>query len=196
MMKTPQRYTVSYRRKRAGLTNYKKRRLLLSGRLPRLVIRKSLHYIWLQVVGYGENGDTILAQSHSRELKALGWNFKANNLPAAYLTGLLLSRRCKESKVSELVLDLGLYSVVKGSRLFGALKGVLDGGVKVPSSPQILPDMKRIRGEHIVAYAQKAQKEGAQFAGYRASGVLPSSLPSTFDAVLQKISTQTPRGKA
>ena len=43
--------TIYYRRKRSGLTNYKKRLSLLLSKKPRLVIRKSLNNMVAQVVG-------------------------------------------------------------------------------------------------------------------------------------------------
>jgi large subunit ribosomal protein L18 len=37
----------------------------------------------------------------------------------------------------------------KGSRIYAALKGVLDSGIKVPYSEEILPSEDRIKGRHI-----------------------------------------------
>jgi len=48
---------------------------------------------------------------------------------------------------------------VKGSRVFAALKGAVDAGLKVPHSESILPDESRIKGEHIAAYAKSLDEE-------------------------------------
>jgi hypothetical protein len=48
-------------------------------------------------------------------------------------------------------LDIGLNPPIKGSRIYAALKGVVDSGLDIPHSPDILPDDSRISGEHIVA---------------------------------------------
>ena len=42
-------YTVLYRRKREGKTDYKKRMKLLLGKKPRIVLRKSLKHFSLQI---------------------------------------------------------------------------------------------------------------------------------------------------
>jgi large subunit ribosomal protein L18 len=65
------------------------------------------------------------------------------------LTGLLAGKRARDKKVKEVVLDLGLQTSTKGSRIYAALKGVLDAGIKVPHSEKILPDEDRIKGVHI-----------------------------------------------
>ena len=188
-MKTPQRYTVPFRRKRQGLTNYRKRRLMLLSRLPRLVIRKSLAHIWLQVVTYHENGDSIVASSHSKELKTMGWPFKANNLPASYLVGMLLAKHCQKKNVKTLVLDLGLQSSVGGSRLFAALKGVIDGGVHVSCSPEVLPSQERILGKHIAEYVKNVPSKSLQFNSYRKSGAPIATIGAVFEQMKSKITS-------
>jgi large subunit ribosomal protein L18 len=81
-------------------------------------------------------------------LKKIGWT-KTGNVPAAYLTGLLAGKKAKEKNVTEAVLDLGLQTSTKGSRIYAALKGVLDAGINVPHSKDILPSEDRIIGKHI-----------------------------------------------
>jgi large subunit ribosomal protein L18 len=81
-------------------------------------------------------------------LKKLGW-VRTGNVPASYLTGLLAGKKAKNKKVEEAILDMGLQISTKGSRIYAALKGVLDSGIKVPCSEEILPSEDRIRGKHI-----------------------------------------------
>ena len=91
--------TMHYKRKRKGLTNYKKRLTLLKSRKPRLVIRKSNKNIILQLIDYKPDGDIILLSTHSRELKKYGWKPQLNNLPSAYLTGLLCGNKLKKKNI-------------------------------------------------------------------------------------------------
>ncbi|MEM7816816.1 MAG: 50S ribosomal protein L18, partial [Candidatus Aenigmatarchaeota archaeon] len=112
------------------------------------VIRKSLDNISVQFIRYNPNGDQTIASAFSTELKKFGWT-KTGNIPAAYLTGLLAGKKAKEKNITEAVLDLGLQASTKGSRIYAALKGVLDAGLSIPHSKEILPSDERIRGEHI-----------------------------------------------
>jgi large subunit ribosomal protein L18 len=139
---------VPFKRKRDGKTDYKKRLKLLSSKKPRLVIRKSLKNLSVQIIEYDPKGDKINVSAHSRELIKRGWKGYRRNLPAAYLVGLLCGTRAKKNGIKEAVLDLGLYPSVKGSILYAALKGVLDAGVKVPHSEEILPPEERLVGAH------------------------------------------------
>lgn len=181
-------YTVGFRRKRSGKTNYKTRLKLLSGGTPRIVIRKSLKNITAQVVEYNPSGDKVLFTAHSHELTKLGWKGALNNTPAAYLTGLLLASKVKEGNF---VLDIGLNVSAKGSILYACLKGIVDGGLSVPCSDTIFPDDSRIRGEHIAEFAKsiKDNKElyEKQFSKYIKNGLDPEKLPEHFDAVKSKV---------
>ena len=141
-------YIVPHRRRREGKTNYKFRlRLLKSGKL-RFCIRKSLNNIVCQIVQYKPAGDVTLASSDSKELKKFGWGFHGGNIPSAYLAGYLCGLRAKKNKIEKCVLDTGLYPSIKGSRIYAALKGAVDSGVKIPHSEKILPPEDRIKGKH------------------------------------------------
>ena len=89
-----------------------------------------------------------MVAASSKELKKLGWNFACDNLPAAYLTGLLIAKKAK-GKVKEAILDTGLYRSIKGNRIYAVVKGAIDGGLKVPVDEQMFPNEDRIRGKHI-----------------------------------------------
>jgi len=142
------KYLMQLKRRRKNKTNYKKRLALLKSEGTRLVIRKSLSNIFVQFVNFDPKGDKTVACAFSTELRKLGWN-KTGNIPAAYLTGLLAGKKAKEKKVDNAILDLGLQTSTKGSRLYAALKGVIDSGINVPHSEDILPSEDRILGKHI-----------------------------------------------
>jgi large subunit ribosomal protein L18 len=185
-------YTVSYRRKRQGITDYKKRMKLLLGSKPRLVVRKSLKHITMQLIEFQPNGDKVLLTASSKELAKHGWKGSTSNLSAAYLTGYLLAKKAK--KESECVLDIGQYTSVKGCKLYAAAQGALDGGLKVPFSKEIAPEMKRIKGEHVASYAKQLktnnEKYQKQFSQYIKSGLDPETLPAHFDQTKKSLGGQ------
>lgn len=141
--------TIAFRRKREKKTNYLVRRKLLMSNKPRLVVRKSLKNIWMQIVEYSPDGDKILVSAHSRELIKMGWKGSRKNLPACYLTGLLIAKKAKIKNINNIILDLGLYKVIHGSKLFAALKGVKDGNITIPVNEKVFPKEERITGKHI-----------------------------------------------
>ena len=149
-----------FRRKREGKTNYKKRLNLLLSKKPRLVIRKSLKNIIVQIIEYAPNGDKVIVGANSKELeKKFQWKSGRSNMPAAYLTGYLLGKKATKKDIKEAVLDLGLNESTKGGKFYAVLKGVLDAGIIIPHSEEILPDEKRLNGSHISEEATKSFEE-------------------------------------
>lgn len=186
------RYVVAFRRKREGKTDYRKRLKILVANKPRLVIRKSLKNILLQFAILGENGDLIVTSAHSNELEKYGWRFSKGNVSAAYLTGLIAGKKAKKVKISEAVLDMGLETNVRGSRMYAALKGVIDAGVHVFHSKDILPQDERIKGSHVTNYFKKIENESpdklrSQFTAYVKNNANVNDFVKDFDAVKNKI---------
>ena len=139
---------IDFKRKAEGRTNYRKRLILLKSNLPRLVIRKSNKYILAQIIFSKEANDIVKLVVLSKELRAFGWNFSFKNIPAAYLTGLLLAKKAKEKNiVGDLIVDLGQHPSTKGSRLYSLIKGAKAGGLNVRCNEEILPEEKKIFGE-------------------------------------------------
>jgi len=151
------KYVVQYRRKRNGKTDYKKRLGILKSGSHRLVIRPSNKHIIAQIIEYKEDGDIIMASAHSTELKKFGWTFSTSNTPAAYLTGLLCGLRGCSNGIKDAILDIGLNPSIKGSRIYAALKGAVDSGIKIPHESAIFPDESRIKGEQIANYRNKKE---------------------------------------
>lgn len=149
MVKTTTRRTVPYRRKRDGKTNYRKRLELLKSRKNRLIIRKTNTSIIMQVVSYEADGDKVLVGLTSKKLATYGWKHSGKNLPAAYLTGMLLGKEAAKKGIKEAIVDLGLQTPIKGSRLYAALKGAADAGLDVHASEQVFPAEDRLSGKHI-----------------------------------------------
>src|SRR5713101_5927807 len=80
------RYSLPYRRRREGKTDYKLRRALVKSGKPRAVVRLSNKYVTVQITDATLTGDIVRASASSRELPKLGWKGALGNLPAAYLT--------------------------------------------------------------------------------------------------------------
>lgn len=162
-MKISPTLRMPFRRRRLGKTNYKKRlKLLLSGK-PRLVVRKSLKYIRAQIVEFDEKGDKTVVFVLSKELKKMGWKYACDNLPAAYLTGLIIGKKALEKGIKEAVLDTGLHRSTKGSRIYAVVKGALDAGLKIPVGEKILPSEERIKGVHIANYLERFKNISEDF---------------------------------
>lgn len=143
------RYRPPFRRRREGATDYRKRLHLLQGRTTRLVVRRSSRTTTVQFVDFDPKGDRVKAAATSQDLASAGWDLSGVATPAAYLTGFLAGQRAKKAGIEEAVLDIGLFNPTRGGRVFAALKGVVDAGVRVPYDKAILPDQKRIEGEHL-----------------------------------------------
>lgn len=142
-------YKLPHRRRREKKTDYSLRLSLLKSGIQRLVVRKSNKYIIAQIVKYEKNGDKTIVSVHSKSLKKIGWKNNCGNIPAAYLTGLMLGKRCMEKNIDSAVLDTGLQISTRGNRIYALLKGALDAGLKVSHSKEILPKDERISGGHI-----------------------------------------------
>lgn len=185
-------YRVPFRRRREGKTDYKARRALLLSAKPRLVVRGTLKNMITQITVAKPQGEEVLVSACSRELiKAYGWKAPRGNIPAAYLTGLLCGVKGKAKGIKEAVLDIGLHSPSKGTRVFAALKGVVDAGVNVPHSEEKLPDEKRIEGTHIAQRAEIAASNPEEyqrmFSSYLQQKMAPESLPKHFAEVRKNI---------
>ncbi len=184
---------VPFKRRRKGLTDYRKRmKMLLSGK-PLLVVRKTNTQVIVQVVKPEVRGDRVLAQATGRELRTkFGWPASGKNTPAAYLAGYLAGLRALSAGVKEAILYIGLHRAVKGARVFAALKGALDAGLKVPHDPEILPSEERIKGLHITIYAKMLKDTDPatferQFSGYLKSDFDPEKMAEAFEKVKERI---------
>ena len=191
-MATGPSYRVAFRRRREGKTDYQQRRGLVLSGLPRLVVRGSLGNMIVEVVRAEAGGDKVVAYAHSKELaKKQGWLGGTGNISAAYLTGLLCGMRAVDQGVGDAVFDIGLQHPSKGSRVFAALKGAVDAGLKVPFDKAKLPDEKRITGQHMVEYARSlsSNMEAYQkrFSAQLSAGFKPEETSAHFAQVKEKI---------
>jgi len=138
------------RRRRECKTDYKARKTLLISEIPRIVVRRTNKYFILQAVESNEAQDKVLATVTSKELLKNGWDIKMSgslkSIPAGYLTGLLMAKKLKSGKF---IMDLGMARTLKGSRVFAVVKGLVDGGLKIPVNENVFPSEERLTGEHL-----------------------------------------------
>ncbi len=142
MHKTQKRRRVEYK------TDYQARFSFLKSEKPRLVVRKSNRYIIAQIVQSNLAQDKVIASVNSKQLLEQGWpkekEGSLKSLHAAYLTGFFLAKNVK-GKVKEVFLDSGLYRNIRGSRIYAAVKGAIDGGLVVPHDKGVLPSEERLK---------------------------------------------------
>ena len=186
------RYRVPLRRRREQKTDYQARKAFIVSHKPRLVARSSLKNTVAQIIVAKPHGDEVLASAHSRELvKKYGWKAATGNIPAAYLTGLLCGLKAKKNGVSEAILDLGLVSPTKGSKVFSTMSGVVDAGVSIPHKEEKIVK-ERTRGFHIQDFAESLgtpEEYAPKFSTYVAKGVSPAKFGDHFFAVREAILT-------
>jgi large subunit ribosomal protein L18 len=126
---------LRFKRRRDGETDYRRRMKLLRGETPRAVVRISNTQTICQLVEFNPDGDIVIASVNGKTLvDKYSWPEDASrkSIPASYL-------------------DIGLSASSKGSRVFAALKGMIDAGLEIPHGEDVLPDEDRINGMHIDA---------------------------------------------
>ena len=185
-------YRVTFRRRREARTDYRlRKKLIISGSL-RLVVRKSLKYINLQIVEAKFEGDSVLAHAGTIELKKFGWKGGTGNLPAAYLAGFLVGKRAVAMGKTSAIVDFNSYKITASNKLYAALKGAIDAGLSIPHDKKVVPDNKRVSGAHIASYADAMQKAdpakyAAYFSQYLAGGIAPEKLAEHFEETKKRI---------
>ncbi len=182
------RYIVKYKRRRKGLTNYKKRLTLLKSGKMRFVVRKSNNSITCQIVKYNPKGDEVKVSVSSLQLKQYGYKGNTSNIPAAYLTGYLCALKAIKKGIKDAILDTGLYNLTKGCKIYAALKGAVDGELNIPHDEKVFPKERVIQGYHIEDYAKILKAENPEEYEKKFSEVLKNKLePDKFVEHFQEV---------
>ena len=127
-------YRVPYRRRREKKTDYAARRILATSEYPRFVVRVSNKEITVQVTKSEIEGDYVLVNASSQELKAkYGWKASGKNIPAAYLIGYIAGKKALGEGISIANLDMGLKRVTTGNKVFAVVQGANDAGLEIPA---------------------------------------------------------------
>uniref|UniRef100_A0A8D8Q1C3 Large ribosomal subunit protein uL18 n=1 Tax=Cacopsylla melanoneura TaxID=428564 RepID=A0A8D8Q1C3_9HEMI len=198
----------------------------------RLIVRFSNKDITCQVAYSRIEGDHIICSAYSHELVKYGVKVGLTNYAAAYATGLLLARRllkslnldklyvgCTEVTGEEFsvesvdqgpgafrcYLDVGLMKTSTGAKVFGAMKGAVDGGLNIPHSVKRFPGYdneakefnaevhrKHILGLHVAEYMRQLSEEDdeafkRQFSGYIKAGVVPDDIETIYKKAHENI---------
>eukprot|EP00310_Coccolithus_braarudii_P018531 CAMPEP_0183352646 /NCGR_PEP_ID=MMETSP0164_2-20130417/29569_1 /TAXON_ID=221442 /ORGANISM="Coccolithus pelagicus ssp braarudi, Strain PLY182g" /LENGTH=312 /DNA_ID=CAMNT_0025525127 /DNA_START=10 /DNA_END=948 /DNA_ORIENTATION=- len=197
----------------------------------RFVVRVTNRDIVCQIVEADLTHDRVVGSAYAHELTRYGLRVPTSNYAAAYATGLLLARRINskyklnfegvtdadgedflveaESDESRspfrAFLDVGLARTTTGAKIFGALKGAVDGGLDIPHNNkrfpgsardedsgdyEYAPDVHRkyIFGGHVADYMKTLKKENEedfkrQFSQYIAAGVSPDDLEAMWKKI-------------
>ena len=141
-----------FRRRKSGETDYRRRLKLLKSGNARAVVRVSNTRTTCQLVTWKVDGDKVeLSATGDDLISRFGWP-EANsrkNLPASYLVGYALGKSALAAGHDQAVLDIGLAASTPGSRVFAALKGMVDAGLEIPHGDSVLPSEERLSGAHI-----------------------------------------------
>ncbi|KAL7176745.1 hypothetical protein ACSBR2_030151 [Camellia fascicularis] len=193
----------------------------------RFVVRFTNKDIIAQIISASIAGDMVLASAYAHELPRYGLEVGLTNYAAAYCTGLLLARRvlkklemddeyegnveatgedfsvepAESRRPFRALLDVGLIRTTTGNRVFGALKGALDGGLDIPhsdkrfsgfskDSKQLDAEVHRkyIYGGHVAAYMKilmedEPEKYQSHFVEYIKRGIEPDGIEELYKKV-------------
>ena len=184
-------YRVPYRRRRENKTDYASRRILATSEYPRLVVRVSNTSIIAQIIKSEIEGDYILTQTSSHELKKnYGWIASGKNIPAAYLIGYIIGKKALDQGIEIVNLDMGLKRVTSGNKVFALVQGANDAGLEIPVDSDVIPSQEAINGQVIADYAENTDdpiEYERRFSVYLRRGLRPEALPSHFDEVKTRI---------
>jgi large subunit ribosomal protein L18 len=182
-------YINTLKRIRQHKTNYRKRSAILIGRRPFITAKISSQNISAQTLQPTLTGDVVIASAHSRELIQYGWKGSMNNMPACYLTGLLLGKKSMEKGSANAVLYTGNDAFT--TRVAACLKGIVDSGINIPVSKESLPDKDRLSGKHIAEYANllkdNPEKYNSRFSAHIKKGLRPEDYLRHFEEIKIRI---------
>ncbi|XP_037081648.1 60S ribosomal protein L5-like [Pollicipes pollicipes] len=165
----------------------------------RLIVRFTNKDIICQIAYARLEGDVIVCAAYSHELPRYGVKVGLTNYAAAYCTGLLIARRLLKKIQLDSVyegnqnvdgsdylvepvedgpgafrcyLDVGLARTTTGAKVFGAMKGAVDGGLDIPHSNKRFPGYDSeaksfnagvhrdyIYGQHVANYMRHLQED-------------------------------------
>lgn len=191
----------------------------------RMIVRFTNKDICCQIAYARIEGDVIVCAAYAHELPNYGIKVGLTNYAAAYCTGLLLARRllkklnldstyqgCTEVTggaynvedaddgpgAFRACLDVGLARTTTGARIFGAMKGAVDGGIDIPHSTKRFPGYdseskefnaethrKHIMGTHVADYMRQLIDDDEeaykrQFSQYIKHGIVADNVESMY----------------
>jgi len=191
----------------------------------RMIVRFTNKDIITQIAYARIQGDIVVTAAYSHELPNYGIKVGLTNYASAYCTGLLLARRLLKKLQLDTIypgndkidgdmynvedaddqpgafrafLDVGLARTTTGARLFGAMKGAVDGGIDIPHSNKRFvgydkeskefdseAHRKHIFGVHVADYMRQLEEDEPeaykrQFSKYIKLGVAADSIEGLY----------------
>lgn len=208
----------------------------------RMIVRFTNKDIICQIAYAKIEGDVIICAAYAHELPRYGVKVGLTNYAAAYCTGLLLARRVLNKfgldKIYEgndnidgdeylvesqdgqpgafrCYLDVGLARTTTGARVFGAMKGAVDGGLEIPHSTKRFPGYDseskefsaeihrgHIFGKHVADYMRQLADDDEdaykkQFSQFIKNGISADTLEDLYTKAHAAIREDpTPKAKA
>lgn len=198
----------------------------------RLIVRSTNKDVVCQVAYARMQGDIVIAAAYAHELPKYGLPVGLTNYAAHYCTGLLLARRLLNKYKLDTIyqgqtevdgeeynveptddgpapfrcfLDVGLTRTTTGNKVFGALKGAVDGGLDIPHETKRFPGYdseskefdaethcKYIFGGNVKDYMQSLKDDdeetyAKQFSQYIKHGIEPDQLEELYEKVHENI---------
>jgi len=181
----------------------------------RLIVRFTNTKVICQIAYATIQGDHVICQATSSELTRYGVPCGQKNYAAAYCTGLLIARRIlkkfgldgdfegvkeadgedfhieedeSERRPFKCILDVGLQRTCVGHRMWGALKGAVDGGLHIPHTnkkfPGYAPAEEKGQDPSYEAEAHKDKIFGAHVKDYMES--MSEEDPTKYEAHFAK----------
>ncbi|EQD37781.1 50S ribosomal protein L18P [mine drainage metagenome] len=144
-MRTP----LIYKRRKEGVTDYRRRFRLVKSGMPRLVVRVSKKGIVVQVVEFNPLGDHVAVSLNSQSLAKAEVELQGNSTPASYLLGYLAGIKAKKLGIGDTILDIGRSRLTVGGRIGAVTKGFIDSGCVLPHDESIFPSDDRVNGNHL-----------------------------------------------
>jgi len=191
----------------------------------RMIVRFTKKDVICQIAYAKIGGDVVVTSAYAHELPRYGVKLGLTNYSAAYCTGLLLARRhLKKLKLDTIYqgvdkvtgedytveslegkpgafrcyLDIGLARTTTGARIFGAMKGAIDGGLDIPHSESRFfgydkegkkydaeAHKNRIFGKHVADYMVSLKEEDEdvfkrQFSKFIKEGIAPEAIEGMY----------------
>jgi len=191
----------------------------------RLVVRFTNKDVIAQIAYSTLEGDHIVSSAYAHELPKYGVKVGLTNYASSYATGLLLARRvltkfnlasdyvgqanpdgaefhvepkAEGSRPFRAFLDIGLHRTTTGARIFGVLKGAVDGGLDIPHSDRRFPGFaddsnkldaavhrKYIFGVHVAEYMESLEEDDteafqAHFSQYIKNGIKAGDIETIY----------------
>lgn len=191
----------------------------------RMIVRFTNKDIITQIAYARIEGDVIVCAAYAHELPRYGIKVGLTNYAAAYCVGLLLARRLlhkfkmgsiyeglveasgEDFTVEDIdgqpgafrcYLDVGLAKTTTGAKVFGAMKGAVDGGLDIPHSHKRFPGYdgeskefnpeihrKHIFAQHVAEYMRMLMDDDEdaykkQFSQYIKLGITPDEMEDIY----------------